>query len=104
MNSALVTTGPEIMTVGSTLLFQLKPYLNGLLWALSGATLLLTSPTGVSYTVAATVTGNEVTAPWTVVNTEGTWVRAWRAQDPSGIVLYTLPLVFRVVNSPGTPF
>ena len=83
---------------------QLKPYLNGLLWSLSAATLLLTSPTGVSYSVPATVNGNQITAPWTVVATEGTWVRAWRMQDSSGIVLFTLPLTFRVVISPGNPF
>ncbi len=104
MNSSLVTTGPEFFTTGSTLLFKLKPYLNGLLWRLTASTLLLTDPNGASYSIPASVSGFQVAAPWTVLGIEGTWVRAWMARDVTGIVLFTLPLTFRVVNSPGNPF
>ena len=104
MNSARVTTGVKPLTIGSTELFQLTPYLNGILWQLSSATLYLVDPTGTTITIAGSVSGYTNTAPWTVIGPEGTWVRAWKCVDAQGIVQYTLPFTMPVIASPGLPF
>ncbi len=104
MNSALVTTGVKPLTIGSTELFQLTPYLNGLLWALSSVTLYLVDPTGTVTTIAGTVLGYTNTAPWTVAGPAGTWVRAWKCVDANGVVQYTLPITMPSIDSPGVPF
>ena len=104
MNSALVTTGVKPLTIGSTELFQLTPYLNGIIWPLVSATVYLVSPTGTIITIAGSVSGFTNTAGWTVIGPEGSWVRAWKCVDVNGIIQYTLPFTMPVIASPGLPF
>ena len=106
MNSALVTTGPPIFMVGSTKIMQLSAFMGGLWWDLTGgsAVLLMTGPDGTAYAYDATIQNGGAVRPWTVPNSAGTWVRAWKATDATGIIQYTQPLVFRVIVSPGTPY
>lgn len=105
MNSALVTTGNLPIAVGSQQTFQVNPSLNGDPWDLSGgsARLLMTDPTGQAYDLAATVIGVGATCNFTIPNVPGTWVRAWKLTDSTGLVEYTLPITFSVVVSPGSP-
>ena len=106
MNSALVTTGPPRLFVGSSILFQVQPFLDGLVWDLTGggARLLMTDPNGMAYNLIASIVGGGARVAWTVLDVPGTWVRAWKLTDATGIIEYTEPIVFDVVESPGTPF
>lgn len=104
VNTSLVCTGPQVLTVGSMELFQLDAWLDGRPWALASAQLLLTDPNGASTVVNATVSGHSVTAAWTAAAPVGTWVRSWKATDSGSVVQYSIPVTFRVINSPGTPF
>lgn len=106
MNSSLVTTGPEQLTVGSTKLFQLSAFkAPGVLWDLTGgsAQVLLCDPNQQTYTLNATIQDKGAVRSWTVLDVEGTWVRAWKATDAQGNVEYSLPLTFEVIRSPGIP-
>lgn len=111
MNSALISTGPDLFTVGTRVTFQPSPWNNGLLWQLQSASLLLTDPLGGTYTVAATGSGVNWAATWTVIGVNGsgadvtgTWVRAWSVVGTDGVPAVSVPETFRVINSPGTPF
>jgi len=106
MNSSLVTTGPEEFTVGSTELMQSKAFKGGLLWNLVGgsARLLMTDPDGTDYDLAATPQNGGASVGWTVPNVPGTWVRAWKLIDSTGVIQISVPITFRVVLSPGDPF
>ena len=103
-NSALVTTGPEILTIGSGVTFQLSPWKGGLLWDVVVATLRLTAPDGTTSSTTVGASGGQILVPWTVIAPEGTWVRAWSVTGSDGVHLISLPITFRVIQSPGTPF
>ena len=104
VNTSLVCTGPQVFTVGSTELFQLDAWLDGRPWQLASAELRLTDPNGSGTVVSGAVSGYSVTAAFTVAVPVGTWVRSWKATDATGVVQYSVPTTFRVINSPGTPF
>lgn len=102
MNNALVTTGVQPLTIGSTELFVARAILNGVPWELTGgiARLLLSDPNNVLLAINAVGELGGATAPWTVTGPVGTWVRAWRLQSVDGIVQYSRPLTFTVISSP----
>ena len=102
MNNALVTTGIEPLTIGSTEVYVAKPYKGGVPWDLTGGTalLLFTDPNGVTSTLTATIASGVASVGWTVVAPIGTWLRAWKLTDAAGIVQVSQPIVFRVISSP----
>ncbi len=106
MNSAIVTTGPEEFTIGSTEVFQAKPIKSGLPWNLAGGSgnLLLTDPNGQSYVLPVTVDGFTARRAYTIATPAGTWVRAWDLTDATGVRQISRPLTFSVIVSPGDPF
>jgi len=106
MNTSLVTTGITPVAVGSMQVFQASPVLNGQPWDLTGgsANLLMTDPVGGTYDIIATVIGFGAAASFTIPNVVGSWVRAWKLTDATGLVEYSLPITMNVVASPGVPF
>lgn len=102
MNNALVTTNLTPLTIGSIETFELDPTLDGLPWNMAGGvvTLLMTDPLGFGYTLPATVSGYMATVNWVVIGPAGTWLRAWKVQDASGIIQYSQPIIFEIIPSP----
>jgi len=102
MNEAATTTGLIPLTIGSMETFQLQAYKNRLPWDLTGgsAQLLLADPTGSLTTINATIVGQGAQANWTVGGLSGTWARAWKVTDSSGIVQISRPIAFAVISSP----
>ncbi len=106
MNTTLVTTGLQPLTINSTDTFVFQPFANGLLWDLTGgsATVLMTDPNGVKYSYQAVIVGppGGATAqlPWTVIGPPGDWRRAWDVTHVSGIRQVTRPYAFEVESSP----
>jgi len=102
MNETFATTGLEAMTVGSTKIFQVQPWLNGLPWDLTGgsARLVLSDPDGINTTLTASIVNGGAQVSWTVPLPAGSWLRAWDLTDASGRRQISLPIAFTVVSSP----
>jgi hypothetical protein len=90
------------LTIGSTEEFLAQAFLGGVPWTLSGgsAQLLFTDPNGNPLTLGAVISGSTAAALWTVTGPQGTWVRAWKLTDSSGIIQVSRPIVFTVISSP----
>jgi hypothetical protein len=101
MNNTLLTS-TDLLTVGSTEVFEASVTLNGLLWDLTGANvrLLLVDPNGIVTTLTGTGYLGGAQVSWTVPNTPGNWVRAWDITDVNGYKQTSLQINFSVVRSP----
>jgi hypothetical protein len=101
-NNAFATTGLRPYSIGDNLLFQISPFKNGLPWDLTmgQATLLLSDPNGNNYSFPGSISAGQITYPWTVVGPVGTWTRAWKLKDASGIQEIQNATAFTVASSP----
>jgi hypothetical protein len=91
------------LTVGSNEIFQLAAFKNGLLWDLTGATILLkmVRPDEVEFSLSpASVYDGGAKVNWTVLDVPGTWIRAWDVTDSGGVRQVSNPITFTVVSSP----
>jgi hypothetical protein len=102
MNTGIVTTGLIPVRVGSTEAYQTRARLNGLFWDLAGgsATLTITGPGGITYSLPATIVGGQALASWTVSDPPGAWRRFWSLTDSRGVVQVSNDIDFSVVSNP----
>ena len=91
------------LTIGSTETMRLSITKDGLVWDLTGGTVVLrfVSPTGGTSSVNASSAYNGgADAAWTVASPAGTWTRAWDCTDAHGVRQVTQAVSFSVVASP----
>jgi len=109
INTQIVTTGAERLTVGSSYIFELQAKKNGIPWDLTGGsvTLNFTDPKFVATSVGASISGSTATANWSAPDNVGEWLRSWSisaggiTQNSDGIAfLVTKMPVPTIVNVP----
>jgi hypothetical protein len=102
LNNILLSSANQF-TVGSTELFELSVTKDGIIWDLTGGTILfkLIDPNSNLIVVSASPTYNGgAQAQWTVPNRPGNWICAWDITDANGVRQISRPIYFIVTSSP----
>ena len=105
MNQVIYTE--QTYTIGSTEIFQLRAYKNGLLWDLTGGTVLfkIAKPDQTIIVISAfTIYNGGAMAGWTVIGPVSSltsqWFCCWDVTDMNGVRQVSMPIKINVESSP----
>jgi hypothetical protein len=94
----------EIFTIGSSEIFQLRAYKDGLLWDLTGASIVLkiAKPDGTIINLSPlSVYNGGATVGWTVIGPASKdWYAAWDITDAQGVRQISPPIRLTIESSP----